>query len=226
MMWGESDTSIASREAPLSFESTARTRLVTGSFECSDGEYVGLHTGAVGAFGRAMCVLGVDDRVPPSADGMDMGMPLTDEQIPILQFELVDIFETRPRAEWVQRFLDADVCVVEHLRPTEVFDTPQARHNEMVVTVDDPALGPLERLAPPVKFSLTPGSVRAPAPSVGEHTDDVLATAAGWPAPSVPTSPAVPDLRPLLDGVRILDLGAYYRGRMGRACSAISGRRS
>ncbi len=212
MMWGESDASIASREAPLSFQSTARTRLVTRSFECSDGEYVGLHTGAVGAFGRAMCVLGVDDRVPPSADGMDMGMPLTDEQIPILQFELVDIFKTRPRAEWVQRFLDADVCVVEHLRPTEVFDTPQARHNEMVVTVDDPALGPLEQVAPPVKFSLTPGSVRAPAPSVGEHTDDVLATAAGWPAPSVPTSPAVPDLRPLLDGVRILDLGAYYAG--------------
>ena len=63
-----------------------------------------------------------------------------------------------------------------------------------------------------MKFSLTPGSVRAPAPSVGEHTDDVLATAAGWPAPSVPTSPAVPDPRPLLDGVRILDLGAYYAG--------------
>ena len=77
-----------------------------------------------------MRVLGIDDRVPPSADGMDMGVPLTDEQIPILQFELVDIFKTRPRAEWVQRFLDADVCVVEHLRPTEVYDTPQARHNE------------------------------------------------------------------------------------------------
>ena len=164
MMWGESDASIASREAPLSFQSTARTRLVTRSFECSDGEYVGLHTGAVGAFGRAMRVLGVDDRVPPSDDGMDMGMPLTDEQIPILQFELVDIFKTRPRAEWVQRFLDADVCVVEHLRPTEVYDTPQARHNEMVVTVDDPVLGPLEQVAPPAKFSLTPGSVRAPAP--------------------------------------------------------------
>ena len=212
MLWGESDASIASRDAPLSFQSTARTRLVTRSFECGDGEYLGLHTGAVGAFGRAMCVLGIDDRVPPSADGMDMGVPLTAEQIPILQFELVDIFKTRPRAEWVQRFLDADVCVVEHLRPTEVYDTPQARHNEMVVTVDDPVLGPLEQVAPPVKFSLTPGSVRMPAPMVGEHTDDVLATAAGWPAPTSPTTTAVPDPRPLLDGVHILDLGAYYAG--------------
>ena len=43
-----------------------RTRLITRSFVCGDGEYIGLHTGAVGAFGRAMKVLGLDDRVPPS----------------------------------------------------------------------------------------------------------------------------------------------------------------
>jgi hypothetical protein len=135
-----------------------------------------------------------------------MGVPLTDEQIPILQFELVDIFKTRPRAEWVQRFLDADVCAVEHLRPTEVYDTPQARHNEMVVTVDDPVLGPVEQVAPAIKLSLTPGSVRGPAPTVGEHTDAVFATVAGWPAPDAPAREPAPDLRPLLDGVHILDL--------------------
>ncbi len=212
MMWGESDASIASNAAPLSLQSTAKTRLVTRSFECGDGEYLGLHTGAVGAFGRAMRVLGIDDRVPPSTDGMDMGVPLTDEQIPILQFELVDIFKTRPRAEWVQRFLDADVCAVEHLRPTEVYDTPQARHNEMVVTVDDPVLGPVEQVAPAIKFSRTPGAVRAPAPTAGEQTDAVLATAAGWPPPDPPTRASVPDPRPLLDGTCILDLGAYYAG--------------
>src|SRR4051812_24128152 len=82
MMWGESDAALASGQAPPSLHTASRTRLVTRSFECSDGEYLGLHTGAVGAFGRAMRVLGVDDRVPPSADGMDMGVPLTDEQIP------------------------------------------------------------------------------------------------------------------------------------------------
>ena len=161
-----------------------------------------------------MRVLGLDDRVPPSADGMDMGVPLTDEQIPILQFELVDIFKTRPRAEWVQRFLDADVCAVEHLRPTEVYDTPQARHNEMVVTVDDPVLGPrgAGRAARQVLADAGLGA-RRPRRPVGEHTDDVLATAAGWPAPDViRRPPAVPDPRPLLDGVRILDLGAYYAG--------------
>jgi crotonobetainyl-CoA:carnitine CoA-transferase CaiB-like acyl-CoA transferase len=212
MLWGESDASIAAPDAPLPLQQTAKMRLVTRSFECADGEYLGLHTGAVGAFGRAMQVLGLDDRIPPSADGMDMGVPLTDEQIPIIQFELVDIFKTRPRADWVQRFLDADVCAVEHLRPTEVYDTPQARHNGMVVTVDDPVLGPVEQVAPGIKFSATPGAVRAPAPPVGAHTDAVLSTCAGWPPPNRPSAPPVPDTRPLLAGVRILDLGAYYAG--------------
>ncbi|MDQ1432949.1 MAG: hypothetical protein QOF40_3551 [Actinomycetota bacterium] len=212
MMWGESDAAMAAPDAPLPLQQTATMRLVTRSFECADGEYLGLHTGAVGAFGRAMRVLGLDDRIPPSADGMDMGVPLTDEQIPILQFELVEIFKTRPRGEWVKLFLDADVCAVEHLRPTEVYDTPQARHNGMVVTVDDPVLGPVQQVAPAIKFSATPGSVRAPAPTSGEHTDVVLSTIAGWPAPDAPTRAPVADPRPLLAGVRILDLGAYYAG--------------
>src|SRR5262249_14708589 len=113
MMWGESDASVdALANAPLAMAAPPAMRLITRSFECADGEYLGIHTGAVGAFGRAMTALGLDDRVPPSADGMDMGVPLTAEQVPILRDEIVDIFKTRPRAEWVDLFLDADVCAV------------------------------------------------------------------------------------------------------------------
>jgi crotonobetainyl-CoA:carnitine CoA-transferase CaiB-like acyl-CoA transferase len=82
----------------------------------------------------------------------------------------------------------------------------------MVVTVDDPELGPVEQVAPAAKFTLTPGEVRRPAPRPGEHTSDVVATIAGWPEPSGERAAASIDARPLLDGVRILDLGAYYAG--------------
>ena len=213
MLWGETDASReALKNAPLAMAGPPAIRLITRSFECADGEYLGIHTGAVGAFGRAMKVLGLDDRIPPSEDGMDMGVPLTPEQVPILFTETVDIFKTRPRAEWVELFLDADVCAVEHLRPTEVYDTPQARHNEMVVTVDDPVLGPVEQVAPAAKFAATPGGVRSPAPQIGEHTPEVLDTMAGWPARSEQRATASADTRPLLEGVRIVDLGAYYAG--------------
>ena len=214
MLWGESDASPARGDEPLPLQGTSRMRLVTRSFECGDGEYLGIHTGAVGAFGRAMEVLGVADRVRPSVDGLDMGVPLTDDELPVVRNELVDIFRTRTRDDWVRRFLAADVCAVEHLRPTEVFDSAQARHNGMVITVDDPVLGLVEQVAPPVRFSATPGAVRAPAPRVGEHGDSVLAHHAGWPAPgaAATTTARDADRRPLLDGVRIVDLGAYYAG--------------
>ncbi|MEX1008999.1 MAG: CoA transferase [Acidimicrobiia bacterium] len=213
MLWGETDASVeALTNAPLVMTAPPAIRLLTRSFECADGEYLGIHTGAVGAFGRAMKVLGLDDRIPPSEDGMDIGVPLTPEQVPILYNETVDIFKTRPRAEWVERFLEADVCAVEHLRPTEVYDTPQARHNEMVVTVNDPVLGPVEQVAPAAKFTATPGDVRGAAPSVGEHTVEVLGTMAGWPDPADKPPAGAIDTRPLLEGLRILDLGAYYAG--------------
>jgi crotonobetainyl-CoA:carnitine CoA-transferase CaiB-like acyl-CoA transferase len=215
MMWGETDESVAAAaggQSALPMGATSVTRLLTRSFECADGTYLGIHTGAVGAFGRAMKVLGIDDRVPPSETGMDIGVPLTPEQIPILADEVPAIFKTRPRSEWVRLLMEADVCAIEHLEPTECYDSPQARHNEMVVVVDDPVLGPVEQVAPPAKLAATPATASGPAPQAGQHTDEVLATHAGWPAPPEAAPAPSPDTRPLLDGVRILDLGAYYAG--------------
>src|SRR5947208_1412430 len=82
-----------------------------------------------GAFGRLMKVLGLDDRIPPSKTGMDIGVPLTPEQQGLLFTELPRVFRARPRDYWVKALLEADVCGIEHLRPGEVFDTEQARHN-------------------------------------------------------------------------------------------------
>src|SRR5581483_12364029 len=109
MMWGETDQSVklhagASALPPL--QQTPTMRLITRSFECADGEYLGIHTGAVGAFGRAMKVLGLDDRVPPSETGMDIGVPLTPEQARIIADEVPEIFKTKPRAEWVRLFME------------------------------------------------------------------------------------------------------------------------
>jgi crotonobetainyl-CoA:carnitine CoA-transferase CaiB-like acyl-CoA transferase len=218
MFWGESDESVAFlaglADAPTApqIAQTSSMRLLTRSFECADGEYVGIHTGALGAFGRAMAVLGLDDRIPPSETGMDIGVPLTPEQAKLLWEETPNIFMTKPRDEWVKLFLEADVCAVEHMRPTEVFDTPQAVHNEMVVEVDDPVLGRVQQVGIGAKLSACRSDVTTGAPRVGEHTETVLADLAGWTEPASATTMPVADTRPLLDGVKILDLGAFYAG--------------
>ncbi len=226
LLWSESDASVAAVAAQgVGQNSTAGTRLVTRSFVCSDDQYIGIHTGAVGAFGRLMQVLELDDRIPPTASGLDMGAPLTAEQISLLETELHRRIAAKPRAHWVEVLREAEVCAIEHLLPCEVFDQPQARHNEMIVEIDDPVLGLVQQVAPAAKFpSLNPVDP-APAPTPGQHTQTVLAHGwggepfdaglterrAGTAAAAQAGSPAQAD-QPLLEGVKILDLGAYFAG--------------
>jgi crotonobetainyl-CoA:carnitine CoA-transferase CaiB-like acyl-CoA transferase len=112
--------------------------------------------------------------------------------------------------------MEADVCAVEHLVPPSVFDAPQARHNGMVVELDDPALGTVEQVAPAIRFDGRPPACPVAAPTPGEHTDEILAelrsaaSATAWQAASA--RPSAPDERPLLHDLHVLDLGAFYAG--------------
>ena len=212
MMWCESDASVAATASQGGGPTTtAGTRIITRSFACADGRFVGVHTGAVGAFGRLMALLGLDKEIPPSSTGLDMGMALRPEQGALLEAQLPTIFASRPASHWVQALRGAEVCAIEHLRPCEVFDQDQAIANEMIVTLDDPALGPILQVAPPAKFaSLAPVSL-TPAPAPGAQTAEVLRLSNASIRPTKQT-PGVPDERPLLDGLKILDLGAYFAG--------------
>ena len=51
----------------------------------------------MGAFGRLMKVLGLDDRIPSSESGMDMAELLDPDQQALLINESVAIFATQPR---------------------------------------------------------------------------------------------------------------------------------
>jgi crotonobetainyl-CoA:carnitine CoA-transferase CaiB-like acyl-CoA transferase len=208
MLWGDSENeSLAPPVRPGSI------RLVSRTFRCADDEYLGVHTGAVGAFGRLIRVLGLQERIPAAEDGTDMRIPLTPEQAAIVMEEIPEIFAREPRAAWLDKLLKADICAIPALRPGEVFDEPQPRHNEMVLELDDPVLGRVQQVAPAMKIPQSPPSVRGAACTVGQHTDEVFAElAAGTrPLPPAPAGPLAAS-RPLLDGLRILDLGAYYAG--------------
>ena len=69
----------------------------------------------------------------------------------------------------------------EVLPPGAAYGHPQAEANGMVQVVEHPTLGPLRLVAPPVKLSATPGTVRTSPPRLGEHTEEVLS--AGGPHP-------------------------------------------
>jgi len=220
MLWGETDASLEAQATASSLRPTmggrSVNRLVARSFLCGDGEYIGVHTAALGGFGRLMEVLGLDKQIRPSPNGIDVGTPLTQEESDVLEREIHAIFAAQPRDYWVRRLMQADVCAIEHLRPTAVFDEAQTRHNGMVVSLDDPVLGPVEQVAPGVRFDGAAPAAPGPQPAPGRDTEAVVAEL-GQPQPasrwrSSADASKGPDTRPLLDGVHIVDLGAYYAG--------------
>ena len=44
----------------------------------------------------------------------------------------------------------------------------------LITTTDHPELGPVRTIAPPIRLSETPTSIREPAPLLGQHTAEVL----------------------------------------------------
>jgi crotonobetainyl-CoA:carnitine CoA-transferase CaiB-like acyl-CoA transferase len=207
MLWG--DTTASPNPEKGKADDLAPTgstaRLICGSFLCSDDRYIGVHTGAVGAFGRLMKLIGLDDRIPPSESGIDMGVLLSAEDQVLLHTEIHRVFATQPLEVWVERLLEADICGIPQLRPTEVFDEPQPRLNGMVIEVDDAVLGRIEQVAPPARFSVSTDYFD------GTRTPSESDTFGGdrWLTPE-PTD--TPDVRAPLDGIHVLDFGAFYAG--------------
>lgn len=206
MLWSNDDTATQWK--------TGGRRLVSRAYLCADGEYIGIHTGAVGAFDRLMAVVGLADHFSGGAD--DIGMFLDEEQQRVLTDELPKVLATKPRDRWLEDLTAVDVCALPELHPTQVFDQPQARHNQMVVEVDDPVIGLVEQVAPAARFAGNAAGPPSAAPSPGQHNDrfDQLLEGRPWHDPTQPSSMPTVDA-PLLAGVKVLDLGAFYAGPYG-----------
>jgi crotonobetainyl-CoA:carnitine CoA-transferase CaiB-like acyl-CoA transferase len=200
----------AERQLPRLEAMPPELRMLVAAYECADGEWLDLHTAATGAHGRLMRLLGLDDRVSPAKGTVEAAEPMSREEGELVLREVPRILATQPRAYWIEKLLEADIAVAPVLRPGEVFDHPQVRHEELVVRVDDPDLGPVEQVGVVGKLAETPGGVRFPAAALGTHTHRVLNEARSADPRPAPTGP--PDLRPLLADVRILDMGQYYAG--------------
>ncbi|MBM3944953.1 MAG: CoA transferase, partial [SAR202 cluster bacterium] len=55
-----------------------------------------------------------------------------------------------------------------------VYADPQVQARRMMETLHHPKAGDIKTLGIPVKLSDTPGTIRRPAPLLGQHTDEVL----------------------------------------------------
>ena len=96
--------------------------------------------------------------------------------------EVLDgIIAERPMAEWAERFEAEGVWWAPAQTPAEVVADPQLAANDGFV---DLAGGALRSVNGPVTFSDVPTRHGADVPTIGEHTDEVLAEVAARVAPA------------------------------------------
>ena len=81
---------------------------------------------------------------------------------------------TQPTSHWLQAFDAAGIPAGPIQTIAQMAADPQTLAREMVVDLDHPVAGRTQALGVPVKLSATPGSVRRPAPTFGQHTREVL----------------------------------------------------
>jgi crotonobetainyl-CoA:carnitine CoA-transferase CaiB-like acyl-CoA transferase len=115
-----------------------------------------------------------------------------------------------PSGEWLESFWANDVPVQPALPLGAIFADEQARANGYVIEVDHPDLGTIAMAGSPITVT-PPTHLRSFAPALGAHRDEVLAE---WDARERP-SVAGPALQHPLEGVRVVDAGAFLAGPLG-----------
>jgi formyl-CoA transferase len=93
--------------------------------------------------------------------------------------ELADALEittrTKTSAEWLALCEEIGVPAGPIYDMAQVYEDPHVRERGMIQQLEHPVAGLINHIGLPVKMSLTPGQIRMPAPTLGQHTTDVLA---------------------------------------------------
>jgi crotonobetainyl-CoA:carnitine CoA-transferase CaiB-like acyl-CoA transferase len=81
---------------------------------------------------------------------------------------------TRTSAEWLARFDAQQVPCAPILTRDQLLDDPQVAANRMIVEATHPSAGPMRQPRPAARFGATPAELRSFAPTLGQHTSEVL----------------------------------------------------
>ncbi|MBB1636048.1 CaiB/BaiF CoA-transferase family protein [Cupriavidus sp. UME77] len=87
---------------------------------------------------------------------------------------LAQITPTRTTKEWMALFETLDIPATPIYAPDELLAHPHLEAVGLFQQTEHPTEGPLREMRPATRFSATPLSLRRHAPTLGEHTDEVL----------------------------------------------------
>ena len=95
------------------------------------------------------------------------------------------VFLTRSYEEWEALLVKSGIPVGAINDIAEVIKHPQVKARGALVDTDHPVAGKVAVVGVPVRLSMTPGSVRTPSPTLGQHTDELLRDVLGLDAAAI-----------------------------------------
>lgn len=111
---------------------------------------------------------------------------LTDERFLTPHLRTVNVVERleqtqtalleRTTEQWLERLDAHQVPCAPVLSQPELVGHPQFEANELVQTLQQPDVGEYRQARPPARFDASPARIQRSAPTLGEHTRDVLAS--------------------------------------------------
>ncbi|MXY20130.1 MAG: CoA transferase [Dehalococcoidia bacterium] len=140
------------------------------AFETSDG-YVNIGAANQANWERLCAAIGRDELVsdPRFVEPRDR-MNNLDALIATLE----QTFSQKSSGYWLDALEASGVPAGPIYDIQQVYDDPQVRAREMIVETEHPVAGRTSNIGIPIKLSETPGLFQRPAPTLGQHTDEVL----------------------------------------------------
>lgn len=142
-----------------------------GTFRCRDGRDVQIASFNDKFFHNVCRAL---DRADLMADPRFATIESRLEHEAALHAEVAAEFARRDAPDVLRRLGEADVMAAPVNTYAQTFADPQVRHNRMAVEVEHARAGTLKVGGIPVKLKKTPGAVRLPPPTLGQHTGEIL----------------------------------------------------
>jgi len=146
-------------------------------FKASDGKYLTVAVGNDRIWKNFCEALGLENLVEnPKFATNPKRVENRDKLIPILE----KVFLSKTRDEWIEILLKKGVPCGPVYTMDEVFRDPQVLHRKMLVEIEHPKVGKIKQIGIPMKFSETPGQIKAPPPLLGQHTEEILKNLLGY----------------------------------------------
>ena len=96
-----------------------------------------------------------------------------DQRLELMQSAL----GTKTSAEWLEILDRVQVPCAPINSRADLLTDPQIAANELIVESEHPVVGRIRQTRPAARFDKSPAELRRPAPTLGEHSDEVLAEA-------------------------------------------------